>query len=64
MFEAKNKKTGKLYFLDEDGIADLRKLGILNRYIIQELKPLGQIKSPLVNYDIKKSSKTDEGKRK
>ena len=46
-WELKNKKTGRLYWLDDKEFEDLKKLGIQGRYIINEILPLKQIKDPL-----------------
>ena len=55
-WELKNKKTGKLYWLNDEEMADLKKIGIANRYIITEIKPLATIRDPL-QIEIKKSTK-------
>ncbi len=46
-WELKNKKTGKLYWLSDDEMEDLRRIGIQGRYIISEIQPLKTIKEPL-----------------
>lgn len=56
-WELKNKKTGKLYWLNDREMADLKRLGMTGRYIITEIKPLSVIKDPL-KIEIKKSTKT------
>jgi hypothetical protein len=52
-WELKNKKTGKLYWLTDQEMNDLKRIGIQNRYIISEIKPMAVIKDPL-QIDIKK----------
>ena len=52
-WELKNKKTGKLYWLNDKEMDDLKKIGIQGRYIITEIKPLAAIKDPL-HIEIKK----------
>ena len=54
-WELKNKKTGKLYWLNDAELADLKKLGLQTRYIITEIKAM-TIKDPL-QFEIKKSTK-------
>jgi hypothetical protein len=56
-WELKNKKTGKLYWLTDLEMGDLKKIGIQGRYVITEIKPLLTIKDPL-QIEIKKSTKT------
>lgn len=56
-WELKNKKTGKLYWLNDTEMADLKRLGLSAKYIISEIKPLHTIKDPL-QFEIKKSTKT------
>jgi hypothetical protein len=56
-WELKNKKTGKLYWLTDTEMEDLKRIGIQGRYIITEIKPLSVIKDPL-QIEIKKSTKT------
>lgn len=46
-WELKNKKTGKLYWLSDQEMEDLKKIGIQGRYIISEIQPLKTIKDPL-----------------
>ena len=53
-WELKNKKTGKLYWLTDKEFEDLKRLGLVSRYIITEIKPLNTIKDPL-QFEIKKS---------
>jgi len=55
-WELKNKKTGKLYWLNDTEMADLKRLGLSTKYIISEIKPLSVIKDPL-QFEIKKSTK-------
>jgi hypothetical protein len=54
-WELKNKKTGKLYWLDDKEMEDLKRLGLSGRYLITEMRPLTQIKDPL-QFEIKKST--------
>ena len=56
-WELKNKKTGKLYWLTDLEMEDLKRIGIQGRYVITEIKPLLTIKDPL-QIEIKKSTKT------
>lgn len=60
-WELKNKKTGKLYWLTDQEMNDLKNLGMANRFIITEIKPLATIKDPLKievsRPEIKKSTK-------
>ena len=58
-WELKNKKTGKLYWLDDKEMNDLKALGMQGRYIITEITPMATIKDPL-KIEIKKS---DDRKR-
>jgi hypothetical protein len=60
-WELKNKKTGRLYWLDDKEFEDLKKLGIQGRYIINEILPLKQIKDPL---KIEISKKDDKRRTK
>lgn len=60
-WELKNKKTGRLYWLDDKEYEDLRKLGFQSRYIINEILPLKQIKDPL---KIEISKKDDKRRTK
>jgi len=53
-WELKNKKTGKLYWLTDKEFEDLKKLGLVTRYVVTEIKPLNTIKDPL-QFEIKKS---------
>lgn len=46
-WELKNKKTGRLYWLDDKEFEDLKKLGFQSRYIINEITPLKGIRDPL-----------------
>lgn len=46
-WELKNKKTGKLYWLSDQEMEDLKKIGIQGRYIISEITPLKTIRDPL-----------------
>jgi len=46
-WELKNKKTGKLYWLDDKEMEDLKRIGIQGRYIITEVHPLKTIKDPI-----------------
>lgn len=45
-FEVKNRKTGKIYWLSKKGVEQLKKLNIINKYIVSELKALKKIQSP------------------
>ena len=56
-WELKNKKTGKLYWLNDTEMEDLKRLGLAGKYIITEIKPLHTIKDPL-QFEIKKSTKS------
>lgn len=60
-WELKNKKTGRLYWLEDKEFEDLKKLGIQGRYIINEILPLKQIKDPL---KIEISKKDDKRRTK
>ena len=60
-WELKNKKTGRLYWLDDKEYEDLKKLGFQSRYIINEILPLKQIKDPL---KIEISKKDDKRRTK
>ena len=53
-WELKNKKTGRLYWLTDKEFEDLKKLGLVTRYVVTEIKPLNTIKDPL-QFEIKKS---------
>lgn len=46
-WELKNKKTGLLYWLTDEEMEDLKRLGFRNRYIITEIQPLKTIRDPL-----------------
>lgn len=46
-WELKNKKTGRLYWLDDKEFEDLKRLGFQTRYIINEITPLKGIRDPL-----------------
>jgi hypothetical protein len=58
-WELKNKKTGRLYWLTDDEMADLKRIGIANRYLITEIQPLATIKDPL-KIEINKVKKDDK----
>lgn len=53
-WELKNKKTGRLYWLNDKEFEDLKRLGFVTRYVVTEIKPLNTIKDPL-QFEIKKS---------
>lgn len=59
-FEVKNRKTGKIYWLSKKGVDELRKQGMLQRYIVSEIRALKTITSPL-DFKIEKK---DEPRRK
>ena len=69
-WELKNKRTGKLYWLSDKEVDEvtgeefnpidkLKKLDMLKRFTVTELKPIAQIHNPL-QYEIKKSTKTNK----
>lgn len=53
-YEVINKKNGKLYILDEDELANLKRLRIIDRYKITEMKPIRAMISPLQPEVVKK----------
>ena len=55
-WELKNKKTGKLYWLTDKEMEDLKNLGLAKKYIITELQSHAIIKDP-IQLEIKKSTK-------
>jgi hypothetical protein len=56
-WELKNKKTGRLYWLDDQEFEDLKRLGFQTRYIINEITPLKGIRDPLKIEITKKDDK-------
>lgn len=59
-WELKNKKTGKLYWVTDKTIERFKKLGFLSRYVITEIKPIGEIKEPFeIKKKITKTKKSD-----
>jgi hypothetical protein len=51
-FEVKNRKTGKIYWLSKKGIDILQKEGLINRFIVQQLKSLKTEKSPIKDFKL------------
>lgn len=62
-YEVKNRRTGKIYWLSKKGVEQLRKMGMIQKYTVTEIKALKTITSPkdfkLVKHDTgrKESSK-------
>ncbi len=45
-YEVKNRRTGKIYWLSKKGVEQLRKMGMIQKYTVTEIKALKTITSP------------------
>ena len=46
-FEVKNKKNGQISILNEEEVAKLKSLKLIDKYTVTEVKPIRQVISPL-----------------